>query len=84
MFDFLQRAFLGTGERPLDEPVAISAVPLCFHCNLPVTGAAAPWVEFEGKRRLVCCSGCQAVFNVVVAHGMIDLYDERARTDTSA
>jgi Cu2+-exporting ATPase len=51
----------------------------CFHCGLPMPGRARLWVQFGGLDRPVCCLGCQALFDMVVANGMGEYYSERER-----
>ncbi len=52
----------------------------CFHCGLPVLDSqAAPVLEVNGKQRVFCCYGCQAVCKAIVDAGLEDYY--RHRTD---
>lgn len=49
----------------------------CYHCGLPIpTGAEFP-VEIEQARREMCCAGCQAVAQAIVANGLADYYRHR-------
>jgi len=77
MSNFLSRAFAGLHPAANDASATRAAPVACFHCLLPIAGAAPFWVEYAGRPRPVCCSGCQAVFNVVVAHGLTAIYSER-------
>ena len=51
----------------------------CFHCGLAVQGPPRLWVEFDGEQKPVCCIGCQALYDVLISHGLIDYYRERER-----
>jgi len=77
MSDLLSRAIARSGAPAPGADARRGISASCIHCTLPILGAPCLWVEFEGRQRPVCCAGCQAVFNVVVAHGMTDLYRER-------
>jgi len=50
----------------------------CFHCGLPLP-AHPPAVQFDGQARQVCCGGCAAIVETLVAHGMAGHYRERSR-----
>ncbi len=50
----------------------------CFHCGLPVSDSqAAPVLEVNGKQRVFCCYGCQAVCKAIVDAGLEDYYRHR-------
>ncbi len=53
----------------------------CFHCGLPVPRGSHYEVDIEGVTRPMCCPGCQAVAQAIVAGGMTDFY--RYRTEMS-
>jgi Cu2+-exporting ATPase len=57
----------------------------CFHCGQPVpTGSHYP-VKIEGATREMCCRGCQAVAEAIVAGGLADYYRHRtAKSGTAA
>lgn len=57
------------------EPLAADAG--CFHCGQPVPASADLWVEFGDLRRRMCCAGCQAVCEAIVAGGLADYYTHR-------
>lgn len=70
-------------ELAFDSPVlphvdqAISA-RTCYHCGEPVP-RDAPWrVVIEGAPRALCCAGCQAVAETILAHGLDAFYRERS------
>ncbi|MFA4969742.1 MAG: heavy metal translocating P-type ATPase [Sulfuritalea sp.] len=49
----------------------------CYHCGLPIpTGVDFP-VEIDGQLRPMCCAGCQAVAQAIVANGLTDYYRHR-------
>jgi len=49
----------------------------CYHCGLPVPPGADFPVEVEGVPRAMCCAGCQAVAQAIVANGLTDYYRHR-------
>ena len=49
----------------------------CYHCGLPVPGGADFPVEIDGRRREMCCAGCQAVAQAIVGGGLDDYYRHR-------
>jgi Cu2+-exporting ATPase len=49
----------------------------CYHCGLPVPSGIDFPVEIDGQRRGMCCAGCQAVAEAIVAGGLIDYYRHR-------
>lgn len=51
----------------------------CFHCGEPVTASGRWTVEIDGVRRGMCCAGCQAVAETIVAQGLDAYYRERTR-----
>ena len=77
MTGFLSRITLSDTQR--GRPASAVAGEDCFHCSLPMPGEARLWVKFDGHSRPVCCIGCQALFDMVVANGMGDYYSERER-----
>jgi Cu2+-exporting ATPase len=56
-------------------------IRLCFHCGEPVPFACNLAVEVEGQQQAVCCSGCEAVANLIVQSGQSRYY--QFRTDTA-
>ena len=54
---------------------------LCFHCGEPVPSACNLTVEVEGQQQAVCCSGCEAVANLILQSGQSRYY--QFRTDTA-
>lgn len=58
-----------TDTRPTEET--------CFHCGLPVPPGADYPVEIEGRVHNMCCHGCQAVAQAIVAGGLTSFYHHR-------
>jgi Cu2+-exporting ATPase len=49
----------------------------CYHCGLPVPSGADFSVEIDQASRAMCCAGCQAVAQAIVANGLTDYYKHR-------
>lgn len=49
----------------------------CFHCGLPVPSGSAITVIIDDCPRSMCCSGCAAVAQAIVAAGLTDFYHHR-------
>jgi P-type Cu2+ transporter len=49
----------------------------CYHCGLPIPSGADFPVEIEGVPRAMCCAGCQAVAQAIVANRLTDYYRHR-------
>lgn len=49
----------------------------CYHCGLPVPQGLDLFVEIGGESRAMCCAGCQAVAQAIVANGLTDYYQHR-------
>lgn len=49
----------------------------CFHCGQPAPGETALFVQVDGHPRRMCCHGCQAVCEAIVAAGLTDYYRHR-------
>lgn len=54
----------------------------CYHCALPVPPGSRFTASILGERRELCCPGCQAVAQAIVAGGLDSYY--RHRSETSA
>jgi P-type Cu2+ transporter len=50
----------------------------CFHCGLPLRGANDYKVFVNGAERDMCCAGCAAVAETIVAGGLADYYHHRS------
>ncbi|TRN87267.1 heavy metal translocating P-type ATPase, partial [Pseudomonas syringae] len=60
-----------------------SPAPLhCYHCGLPVPAGSHFNAVVLGATRQLCCPGCQAVTEAIVASGLDNYY--RHRSETSA
>jgi len=49
----------------------------CYHCGLPIPEGADFSVPIDGSPRAMCCIGCQAVAEAIVAGGHGDYYRHR-------
>ncbi|MEC5397647.1 heavy metal translocating P-type ATPase [Uliginosibacterium sp. H1] len=56
----------------------MSAAGTCYHCGLPVPAGSTWQAMVEGSMRPMCCAGCQAVAETIVASGMSDYYRQRS------
>jgi Cu2+-exporting ATPase len=56
-----------------------SAAPAhsCYHCGLPIPADVDLSVDILEQSRAVCCTGCQAVAEAIVANGLADYYRSR-------
>ena len=61
--------------------VQVSEVP-CFHCGLPIPPDVHLSVEFQGQAKAVCCAGCQAVAEMIMASGHEQFYTHRESDST--
>ncbi|MFO1422839.1 MAG: heavy metal translocating P-type ATPase [Candidatus Competibacteraceae bacterium] len=49
----------------------------CFHCGLPVPAGTHYAAVIDGQRQPMCCHGCEAVAEAIVAAGLTDFYRHR-------
>ena len=49
----------------------------CFHCGLPIPSGVELSFQLEGVSQRVCCHGCKAVAEAIVAGGYEDFYRHR-------
>ncbi len=49
----------------------------CYHCGLPVPQGLDLFVEIDAQPRAMCCGGCLAVAQAIVANGLTDYYRHR-------
>ncbi|MDO8958839.1 MAG: heavy metal translocating P-type ATPase [Rhodocyclaceae bacterium] len=49
----------------------------CYHCGLPVPAGGGWHVEIDNAPRAMCCAGCQAVAQAIVANNLTDYYRHR-------
>jgi Cu2+-exporting ATPase len=50
----------------------------CYHCGLPVPPGSAYEALIDGVSRRMCCRGCAAVAEAIVAHGLAGYYHHRS------
>ena len=55
----------------------MAATDTCFHCALPIPPNCEILVEIGGESRPVCCPGCKAVAELILAAGMQNYYELR-------
>lgn len=49
----------------------------CYHCGLPIPAGVVFLVEIDRQERMMCCAGCQAVAEAIVANGLTRYYLQR-------
>ncbi|MBV2235693.1 MAG: heavy metal translocating P-type ATPase metal-binding domain-containing protein, partial [Sterolibacterium sp.] len=49
----------------------------CYHCGLPVPAGCDLSLLIDGQAQPMCCVGCQAVAQAIVANGLTDYYRHR-------
>jgi P-type Cu2+ transporter len=54
-----------------------SADTECYHCGLPIPEQTHHYVAINGVSRRMCCTGCEAVAESIVANGLADYYRHR-------
>ncbi len=52
----------------------------CFHCTLPVSEPVVFFAEVEGTQQPMCCPGCKAVTEAIVAGGLENYYQHRTES----
>ncbi len=55
----------------------------CFHCGLPLPRGRPYIATVDGESRPLCCRGCQAVTQAIVAAGLADYYGHRTASSAS-
>lgn len=60
----------------------------CFHCGLPVSGGPQYFVpqyfvRIDDIEQPLCCAGCQAVAEAIIASGLTDYYRHRSSMPAS-
>jgi Cu2+-exporting ATPase len=58
-------------------PLVVPDYAHCFHCGLPVPADFDVRVAILGAERPMCCHGCQAVAQAIVAGGLERFYEHR-------
>ena len=57
--------------------IADSAAQGCYHCGLPIPDGVDLPVTVAGEPRAMCCEGCRAVAEAIVANGLEAYYTSR-------
>ena len=52
----------------------------CFHCALPAGEPAVFFADVEGTQQPMCCPGCKAVTEAIVAGGLAGYYQHRTES----
>ncbi|PIE82851.1 MAG: cation transporter [Candidatus Contendobacter odensis] len=60
------------------------AETICFHCHLPVPPNTHFFAVIDGQRQPMCCHGCQAVAEAIMAAGLTDFYRHRTASSRRA
>ncbi|WP_161865379.1 heavy metal translocating P-type ATPase [Pseudomonas yangonensis] len=55
----------------------------CYHCGLPVPAGSHFRAEVLGQIRQMCCPGCQAVAEAIVAGGLEHYYSHRSENSAN-
>ena len=72
------RSFLCLGAaEPLMPTHPVATETPCFHCGLPVPPGAIYTALIDGQSQPMCCHGCKAVAEAIVAAGLTDFYRHR-------
>ncbi|WP_166647597.1 heavy metal translocating P-type ATPase [Pseudomonas syringae] len=61
----------------------MSSPTLCYHCALPVPPGKRFTARVLGETRELCCPGCQAVAEAIVAGGLESYYRHRSQTSAN-
>ncbi|WP_024695936.1 heavy metal translocating P-type ATPase [Pseudomonas syringae] len=61
----------------------MNAPLLCYHCALPVPAGSRFTAAVLGETRALCCPGCKAVAEAIVAGGLEHYYSHRSETSTN-
>jgi Cu2+-exporting ATPase len=57
--------------------MSVQASNACYHCGLSIPADVDFSVEINSQHRKMCCAGCQAVAQAIVAGGLVDYYQHR-------
>lgn len=61
-----------------DSPASPSGSSVaCFHCGLPIPAGTHYAAVIDGQRQPMCCHGCEAVAEAIIAAGLTDFYRHR-------
>ena len=56
----------------------------CFHCSLPVPESTVYFANVAGAQQPMCCPGCKAVTEAIVAGGLENYYQHRTSRNLQA
>jgi Cu2+-exporting ATPase len=56
----------------------------CFHCGGPIQGEKCHAVMLHGVAQAVCCSGCEAAANLIIAQGLERYYQFRSASESTS
>jgi Cu2+-exporting ATPase len=56
----------------------------CFHCGEPIPPGISLFITRDGEKRAVCCSGCQAVADLIFSAGLGRYYQFRQQLGRKA
>ena len=62
----------------------MSSAAACFHCALPTPDPVAFFATVEGVEQPMCCPGCKAVTEAIVAGGLDNYYHHRTEPGQQA
>lgn len=65
-------------------PASPAAVECCFHCGAEIPRATDFHVTVDGRSEPMCCTGCAAVAEAIVAGGLSDYYRHRSALPQAA
>ncbi len=69
----------GTHQLAAETPVDA----VCYHCGLPVPDGSKWQVAVDDQQRAMCCPGCKAAAQTIVAMGLSDYYRTRSAFSSS-
>ena len=52
----------------------------CFHCLEPIPEGFNVTIDFDNAKQSLCCLGCHAVAEAIIAQGMSDYYKFRTES----
>ncbi len=61
----------------------MASLTSCYHCGLPVPPGSRFQARVQGESRDMCCPGCQAVAEAIVAGGLESYYRHRSESATN-
>ena len=57
---------------------------LCYHCQLPIKEPPLFFADIEGEKQPMCCPGCKAVAEAIIAGGLQNYYHHRTEAGVQA